>query len=113
MIFPEFAKVITSFEAHPTESKLQTSLYFKIAVFRWVNTAVVITIITPFTHTIADRGLIPQICAIFFAEIVTSTLIQLSDAYGHFQRHVLAPRATTQDTINLCFQGLEVELAER
>jgi hypothetical protein len=114
LAFPEFAKLITLWEAHPTESKLQTSMYFKVALFRWVNTAIVITFITPFTHTLAaEDGLIPQISAIFFAEIVTTNLIQLTDVWGHFQRHVLAPRMVTQDTMNICFQGLEVELAER
>ena len=60
-----------------------------------------------------EEGLIPQIFGIFFAEIVTTNVIQLTDVWGHFQRHVVAPRATTQDSMNLCFQGLEVELAER
>ena len=113
LLFPEIAKFVTSFEAHPTESKLQTSLYFKIAAFRWVNTAIVITVIMPFTKTLSADGLIPQIYAIFFAEIVTTNVIQMTDVYGHFQRHILAPRASTQDSMNICFNGLEVELAER
>eukprot|EP00934_Nitzschia_sp_Nitz4_P002286 Nitzschia sp. Nitz4//scaffold23_size168460//33505//37330//NITZ4_002208-RA/size168460-snap-gene-0.152-mRNA-1//-1//CDS//3329543602//2286//frame0 len=114
LAFPEFAKLIVALEAHPTESKLQMSLYWKICVFRWVNTAIVITVITPFTHTLAvEEGLIPQIFSIFFAEIVTTNAIQLTDLWGHFQRHILAPRANTQDSMNLCFLGLEVELAER
>jgi hypothetical protein len=86
-----------------------------VAIFRWVNTAVVITIITPFTSTLssATGGLIDQIYAQFFAEIVTTTVIQLVDVYGHFQRHFLAPRAATQDSMNVLMQGTEVELAER
>ena len=40
-------------------------------------------------------------------------VIQLSDPYGHFVRHFLAPRAKTQDEMNLQMKGLEVELAER
>ena len=90
------------------------SLYWKIALFRWVNMAIIITVITPFTHTLGlEDGLIPQIYSIFFAEIVTTNLIQITDVWGHVQRHILAPRAKTQDTMNLFFQGLEVELAER
>jgi Calcium-activated chloride channel len=74
-IFPMFAKMLTSCEAHSSEGGKQRSLYLKIAVFRWVNTAVVITIIKPFTLTLAkDDGLIPQIYALFFAEIVTTNL---------------------------------------
>jgi len=45
-VFPEFAKILTSFEPHASEGGKQTSLYFKIAIFRWVNTAIIITIIT-------------------------------------------------------------------
>jgi hypothetical protein len=112
-IFPLFAKLLTGMEAHSSEGGKQRSLYFKIAVFRWVNTAVVITIITPFTSTLTDGGLVNQIYALFFAEIVTTNAIQLLDPVGHFQRHFLAPRAKTQDAMNLCMQGQQVELAER
>jgi hypothetical protein len=107
-IFPMFAKVLTSFEAHASEGGKQRSLYFKIALFRWANTAVVITIITPFTKTLTDGALINQIYALFFAEIVTTNAIQLLDPFGHLQRHILAPRAATQDAMNLGFQGQPV-----
>lgn len=103
-IFPMFAKFLCNFEAHSSEGGKQRSLYFKIAVFRWVNTAIVITIITPFTSTLStgeDDGLITKIYAIFFAEIVTTNAIQLADLGGHFKRHFLAPRASSQDAMNL------------
>ena len=32
---------------------------------------------------------------------------------GHVSRHILAPRAATQDAMNLKMQGQVVELAER
>ena len=114
VIFPIFAKLLTQAESHASESSKQTSLYFKISVFRWVNTAIIITIITPFTETIDNKdGLIRSIGAIFFADIVTTNAIQLLDPVGHFQRHFLAPRAATQDLMNLKMQGLEFDLAER
>jgi len=37
-IFPMIAKAMTYSESHPSHGSLQTSLYFKIAVFRWVTT---------------------------------------------------------------------------
>lgn len=40
-VFPIFAKILTELEAHAAEGEKQTSLYFKIAAFRWVNTAIV------------------------------------------------------------------------
>jgi hypothetical protein len=45
-IFPTFAKILLLGESHASEGGCQTSLYFKIALFRWVNTAIIITIIT-------------------------------------------------------------------
>ncbi len=112
-VFPVFAKLLTGLEAHSSEGGKQRSLYFKIALFRWVNTAIVITIITPFTDTVASGGLIDQIYALFFAEIVTTNAIQLADPIGHIQRHFLAPRAATQDAMNINMQGQVFELAER
>jgi hypothetical protein len=113
-IFPMIAKMLTNIERHSSEGLKQTSLYFKIALFRWVNTAVVITIITPFTSTLDEnQGLIPSIYAIFFADIVTTNAIQLLDPMGHINRHYLAPRAVTQDGMNLAMQGAEIQLAER
>lgn len=112
-VFPMFAKFLTSFEAHSSASDVQRSLYFKIALFRWVNTAVVITIITPFTSTLSNGELIDQIYALFFADITTTNAIQLLDPWGHIQRHILAPRANTQDAMNLKMQGAVFELAER
>ncbi len=45
-LFPLFAKAMTNIESHTDEGQKQRSLYIKIAVFRWVNTAIVIFIIT-------------------------------------------------------------------
>lgn len=114
-IFPMLAKILTYNESHPSHGSLQTSLYFKIAIFRWVTTAIVITIITPFEDTLYNGkgGLIFQVQAQFIAEITTTAAVQLADPVGHLQRHFLAPRATTQDAMNLNMQGSKFELAER
>jgi hypothetical protein len=57
----------------------------------------------------AGGGLIAQI----YADIFTTNLIQLLDPVGHLKRHILAPRAHTQDAMNMQFQGTQFELAER
>eukprot|EP00980_Cylindrotheca_fusiformis_P007077 scaffold1482_cov120-Cylindrotheca_fusiformis.AAC.19 len=111
--FPLLAKALTSSEPHPSESAVQTSLYFKIAFFRWVNTAIVITIVTPFTDTLIDGGLIEKVYQQFFSEIVVSTALQILDIMGHVNRHILAPRANCQDAMNLKFRGTAWSLAER
>jgi hypothetical protein len=112
--FPELAKLLARSEPLPSESWVQTSMYLKIALFRWANTAIVITIITPFTDTLKNGGgLINKVYAQFFSEIVFSTGIQLVDVVGHLNRHFLAPRAKSQDAMNLKFKGYEWNLAER
>jgi hypothetical protein len=74
----------------------------------------VIALITPFTNTLTNRtGLITQVYALFFADIVTTNALQLLDIFGHISKHILAPRAATQDAMNLLFQGTPYELAER
>mmetsp|Transcript_17898 Transcript_17898/g.25239 ORF Transcript_17898/g.25239 Transcript_17898/m.25239 type:complete len:1117 (+) Transcript_17898:610-3960(+) len=114
LIFPIFAKFLTTLESHPDAGSVQTSLYCKIALFRWVNTAIVITIITPFTSTLeADTGVIPSIFKIFVADIVMTNCIQIADPIGHLQKHIVAPWAKTQDAMNLAMSGTDYELAER
>jgi hypothetical protein len=79
-VFPMFAKALCNLESHPSEGLKQTSLYFKISAFRWVSTAVVISVITPFTRTLSDRnGLVSQVYALFFADIITTNALQLLD----------------------------------
>jgi hypothetical protein len=114
MIFPIVAKEFGKLESHSNEGSKQLSLYFKIALFRFVSTAVVIMLITPFTSTLEEKGgLIPQVYAIFYAEIITANVMQLLDLFGNAKRHILAPRAMNQNAMNLYFEGEVVELAER
>ncbi len=44
-VFPQVAKLLSNLERHSREEHLQVWLYTKIAFFRWVSTAVVISII--------------------------------------------------------------------
>lgn len=134
--FPVLAKALTNAEPHPSESAVQTSLYFvsqmldsfppsaelvvlsfffkKISIFRWVSTAIVITIITSFNDTLkGDEGLIEKVYQQFFSEIVVSSSLQGIDIMGHVNRHFLAPRAKHQDAMNLLFKGTPWNLAER
>ncbi|OEU16126.1 hypothetical protein FRACYDRAFT_275258 [Fragilariopsis cylindrus CCMP1102] len=104
-------------ESHRSESSRQSSLYYKIALFRWVTSAVVIFIITPFTATLGtgdiQAALIPQVTTLFFSDMILTNILALADPAGHLMRHFLAPRAKTQDAMNILFQGSQYELAER
>jgi hypothetical protein len=83
-IFPSFAKILTNMcESHRSESSRQSSLYYKIALFRWVISAVVIFIITPFTATLEtsdeQASLVPQVRALFFSDMFITNLLALAD----------------------------------
>mmetsp|Transcript_13637 Transcript_13637/g.29499 ORF Transcript_13637/g.29499 Transcript_13637/m.29499 type:complete len:1595 (+) Transcript_13637:323-5107(+) len=114
-LFPVVAKVLTNLEAHANETGKQSSLYVKIAIFRWVVTAIVITIITPFTSTITNgpEHLLQPIYIIFSTDLVITNVLQLADPGGNFKRHFLAPRAGSQERMNLLMSGTEYTVAER
>ncbi len=80
-----------------------------------MNTAIVMTLITPFTSTVMpeDDSVLNGVYAILFSEIIVATLIQIIDIGGHFNRHVIAPRMATQEAMNIKMVGTIVDLAER
>jgi len=115
-VVPKVCSKITSFESHGSEGRRQVSQFIKVVAFRWVNTAIVMEIITPFTDTVSLSGgdnMIDSVWAIFFAEIVIKPAVQLGDIPGNFKRHVLAPRAVDQRRMNSYFEGGKYELGER
>jgi hypothetical protein len=114
-LIPLLVKVLMIFEPHGTEGSFQAALYLKITFFRWVNTAFLMKIITPWTSTLEDgaRDVLPQINAILWAELWITPLLRLLDLYGNFKKHILAPRARNQELMNLNFQGTRYNLGER
>lgn len=114
-LYPIVAKMLTNLETHPSETGKHVSLYVKIAIFRWVVTAIIITLIVPFTYTLGDRSddLLGSIFAIFYYDLLLSNVLQLLDPVGNIQRHYLAPRAKSQDRMNLLMGGTEYFIAER
>jgi hypothetical protein len=72
-------------------------------------------IITPFTSTLGDEktDLLPAIYAILLSDVYLTPLLRLIDVAGNFKKHVLAPRAKTQEEMNLNFQGTFYNLGER
>jgi hypothetical protein len=114
-LYPIVAKWLTNFETHPSETGKHVSLYVKIAIFRWVITAIIITLIVPFTYTLGGRSddLLGSIFAIFWYDLLLSNLVQLADPLGNLQRHFLAPRAASQERMNLLMGGTEYFIAER
>jgi hypothetical protein len=76
-LFPRLAHVLTELEQHTSAGYVRTSLFLKVALFRWLHTAVV----TPFTATQADDehdGIIYKVYCVFLSEIVTTAILQLA-----------------------------------
>lgn len=113
--FPEFAKLLVNYESHPSESRRQSSMFIKIVAFRWINTAIIVYMITPFASTLSsgNDNILDGVCEIFLAEIVTTNLIKLVDPAGIYKRHYMAPRAKSQEEMNSFMRGEEWHLAER
>jgi hypothetical protein len=114
-IIPLVIKILMIFERHTSEGGFQTSLYLKITLFRWVNTAVLTKVITPFTSTLSPgtRDVLPQINSILWSELIVVPFLRLLDLWSNIQKHVFAPRSRTQEIMNSFFQGTDFQLAER
>ena len=107
--------IVNGFESHASEGGWQTSLYLKITVSRWITTAILTAMITPFTDTLENQAdsLIPAMYAIFITEMLKAPATQLLDISGHMNRHVLAPRARDQKRMLNYFKGTAYALSER
>lgn len=93
----------------------QRSLYLKIAVFRWINTALVAKISASFTQNLGSQNtdIIPAMNGIMFSEIYLPPLLNFLDIMGNLSKHYFAPRARTLQQMLLCFKGTPYHLAEK
>lgn len=109
-LIPMILKILMIFEPHGTEGSFQAALYMKITLFRWVNTALLTKVITPWTSTLAygNKDVLPAINAILWSELIITPTLRLLDIWGNFQKHLMAPRARNQELMNLSFQGTRV-----
>mmetsp|Transcript_6684 Transcript_6684/g.12568 ORF Transcript_6684/g.12568 Transcript_6684/m.12568 type:complete len:411 (+) Transcript_6684:948-2180(+) len=113
-ITPMVVRFLVSFESHIDETSYSSSVYMKITMFRWINTAIVTAVISPFAYTLTDGDqLIESIRIIFTAELVQRPILQLTDWMGNLQRHCFAPRAKDQRRMNLLFSSYEYSIGER
>lgn len=115
ILVPNILKLVNNLESHSRQGTFQASLYAKITIFRWVNTAIITTIIKPFTSTIAvgEAALIPAVYAVLKAEIVTAPVLHMCDIVGQVKRFILAPRAANQAAMNSYFRGSIQNLGEK
>ena len=117
---PKICKFVNALEAHATEAKRNVSLYIKVALFRWFNSAICLSIIIDFIQTISvedgneegEASLPRTVYMIIYAEMFTIPVIKLMDIMGNVQKHIFAPRAADQEEMNTCFGGGKFEIAE-
>lgn len=60
-----------------------------------------------------STDLLPTTYAILLSDVWLSPLLRLSDWMTNVKKHILAPRARTQEEMNLSFQGTFYNLGER
>jgi len=132
-IVPKICHYLNSFESHASEGAYQASLYIKLTLAYWVNTAIAQLIISNFSSYIASsvlpvnenfndggneevvpaENLLPNIYALFLWDMVYTPLISFLDLGGMYAKYFKARGAKTQKEMNLNFQGTSFSLAER
>ena len=115
IIIPVVVKLLQLIEVHPREEDIQRSMYIKITLFRWVNTAITTKFIIPFTSTLGNEqsDLLVAINGILVAEIWIAPLLALLDIKGNLSKHYYAPRATVHEQMLLCFKGTRYNMADK
>jgi len=114
-LIPVIVRLLVSFEKHWDEGSMQASLYFNITLFRWVNTAIVTRVITPFLVTLGENkiDLVNTVNALMISEMIIAPLLRYFDFMTIVNRHIFAPRAKTEEELFSCFKGGWYSLAER
>jgi len=113
-IIPMFCRFANSYESFPKEGNSERSLYFRIAIARWVNTVLVYFVITPFVETIyGEESLVVLVSSLFLSEMIQNPLMVIFDPFNFYYKHIAGPRALSQAEMNSFFRGAKFSLAER
>lgn len=99
-------------EHHVSLESQQQSLFFKLAAFRWLNSAIVIYMITPFTSTLTARTL-TQVQAVLIADALTTPIVRTFDPMDMINKLIVSRFAFTQEKMNSYFLGTIWYPAER
>jgi hypothetical protein len=115
IIIPFIVRLLLLIEQHAREDTRQRSMYIKVTLFRWVNTAITTKFIVPFTDTLGTEkdDLLIAINGILLAEMWLSPLLASLDIMGNLSKHYYAPRATVTEQLFLCFKGTNYNLADK
>ena len=108
-IVPSICKALTlGYERHIEESSSQISVFLKVTLVRWANTAILIYALTPNQDTIRrgdDFDLLQKCSTLFLSEIFLIPMLRIADIRGFLHKHILAPRCKNQDKLMFYFTG--------
>eukprot|EP00937_MAST-01D_sp_MAST-1D-sp2_P005576 g5576.t1 len=112
LVLPTLLKWVTTLEQHHDFTSENRSMLRKLLLARFVTSAIVIYLITPFGETLGQDSLV-QIQEILIADAFTTPIVRLLNLPAVLPILVLAPRARSQEQMNRYFEGSEWWLAER
>jgi hypothetical protein len=104
--------ICTTFEDHVSLNAQQMSLFLKLTFFRWMNTAVVIYLITDFDNFLTVLA-VKQVQAVIIADAITTPIIRTLNIADTINQLVICRYATTQEKMNSYFLGTPWMVAER
>lgn len=113
ILTPRVVSALTKIESHPNESSVMASQYLKITAFRWTNTVLIFCIISPFTDTLMEDSLIEGIAKVFTLDLFLRPTLQYLNIGGNIGKHLKAPKAKRQRTMNLFFKADSYDIGER
>jgi len=99
-------------EDHVSLNDQQMSLFFKLAFFRWCNSAIVIYVITDFEKTLSLKTM-TQVQAVLMADAVTTPLVRALNPMDAINKLIISRYAWTQEKMNSYFLGTPWHPAER
>jgi hypothetical protein len=111
-LLPMVCNIITSLERHHNDGARQNSLYMKLLWARFMNTAMINFMTTPFGQTLAAEEM-KAVQALLISDAFLTPAVALLDISGTIQRNVLSRFSATQKKMNSYWMGSVFSLAER
>jgi len=111
-ILPVLLKLITVNELHVDEGDKQDSLFMKLTTARFMNTAIINYLTTPFNSFLSQNTL-KVIQSILVADAIITPTISFLDLGGTFKRTILARFAENRPKLISYFTGTDWYLGER
>ena len=113
-VIPVLVKEVTeTFEVHRNSSEAQLSAMLKLTIVRCFNSGILIYLTVAYKDRFQDEGPFEQIQGILIADAVSTPFLRLLDLPGLYRRYIKAPKAITQEEMNILWSPQDWSLAER